>query len=151
MATQNKKNLDFELNLLPIISILAVCISFLLLTTVWVQIGTLNVSQAFGTESAKNEKTNPPSLWIELQNDGGAVIKLNEGDTLKSRLMVKGASGSRVNLGRVEQSIAQIKSARPELNVALILPAPDSSYDDLIALMSRVKKHDIRDIGVAPL
>ena len=48
----NKKHLDFELNLIPCIDLLSVCICFLLLTAVWLQVGSLSVKQAIGGQSA---------------------------------------------------------------------------------------------------
>ena len=64
MKTQNK-DVNFEINLLPVISLLAVCISFLLLTTVWIHIGTLDVKQALGeaTEQEKAEEHPKASLY----------------------------------------------------------------------------------------
>lgn len=152
MNGSRKKSLDFEINLLPIISILAVCIGFLLLTTVWVQIGTFNLSQAFGTESA-GQKKSPPSLWIHFENNGTVQVTVKEVASLEERLKLSTISGrsSRVNINAVEALAQKIKSKVPDLNTALIMPAPGSSYEDMILVMDRLKKKNINDIGIAPL
>ncbi|NJN23297.1 MAG: hypothetical protein HC810_01375 [Acaryochloridaceae cyanobacterium RL_2_7] len=57
------KETNFELNLLPVISLLAVCISFLLLTAVWLPIGTLDIKQL----------TPPPTPAIEDEGQISSV------------------------------------------------------------------------------
>ena len=45
---RNKKSLDSELNLIAFISLLSVLICSLLLTAIWIQIGSMDVKQAVG-------------------------------------------------------------------------------------------------------
>ena len=60
---KNKKDLNFELNLLPVFDILSVCICFLLMTVVWVPVGSMNASQSMGGQ-AKSEAPNPHTLHL---------------------------------------------------------------------------------------
>lgn len=147
--SQKSKSLDFELNLLPIIAILAVCISLLLLTAVWVHIGSFNVNQALGTESST--KKPEPTLWLEFENDGSVGMKIKEGEKLKARWTVKGLSNQRNDVDRVQEFTARIKKSMPQLNTALVLPAPQSSYQDMISVMDGLRKAQIKEIGIAPL
>lgn len=146
------ENLDFELNLLPVISILAVCLSFLLLTTVWVEIGTFDLSQAVGSDSGSAGK-NAPSMWVHFENDGTVQISVKEVEGISQNLLyaVIKNQGSRSNIGAIEQHAQKIKSAVPNLNVALLLPAPQSSYEDMIRIMDKLKQVKIADIGISPL
>jgi biopolymer transport protein ExbD len=149
---KNKKSLDFEINLLPVLSVLAVCISFLLLTTVWVRVGTFDLSQGFGTEGADSKK-NPPSMWVHFDNDGTVQITVKDAAGLKDNLqmtVIRGL-GTRTNVKAVETFAKKLKTALPSLNVALIMPAPSSSYEDMIAVMDKLRAQKIGDIGIAPL
>ena len=47
-----RKSLDFEINLTPFIDLFSVLICFLLLTAVWIQIGSMDVKQAVGGQTA---------------------------------------------------------------------------------------------------
>jgi len=47
-----KEKPSTEIDLVAFISLLSVCICFLLLTTIWVQIGSMNVKQAIGGQAA---------------------------------------------------------------------------------------------------
>src|SRR3954467_6718666 len=74
-----KKALDTAINLVPFIDLMAVTISFLIMTAVWTQIGRLQVSGAGGTP---NEEPPDSSLPLKLAiNDrqlqltfGGSVL-----------------------------------------------------------------------------
>lgn len=149
---KSKANLDFELNLLPVISVLAVCLSFLLLTTVWVEIGTFDLSQAVGTDATDSGK-NPPSMWVHFENDGTVQISVKEVEGLSSGLQfveIKNRK-QRSNVQAIAAQAQKIKAAVPNLNVALLLPAPGSSYEDMIQVMDNLKKQNIADIGISPL
>src|SRR5690606_35036547 len=60
------KPLDVNINVIPIIELLAVIISFLLLPAVWTQVGRLQVAQAGGAgePSAEAVKTTPVTLRL---------------------------------------------------------------------------------------
>src|SRR5689334_23645840 len=51
-----KKGLTFELNLIPFIDVLSTCICFLLVTAVFINLGSFHVSQAVGSEKSQAEK-----------------------------------------------------------------------------------------------
>lgn len=145
------KNLDFEINLLPVISILAVCLSFLLLTSVWVRFGTFNLSQAVGTDAPLSEKS-LPSLWIHFENDGTVQISVKDTNVDKNlQFVVIQGRNARPNIGAVERFAKKIKKSIPQLTVALLMPAAQSSYEDMIAVMDSLKKQEISDLGIAPL
>src|SRR3954466_3769028 len=50
-SSGGRKSLDAEINLVPFIDLLSVCICFLLMTAVWVQLSTVQVKQSHGTEA----------------------------------------------------------------------------------------------------
>src|SRR5215472_6827215 len=75
-----KKSLDTAINLVPFIDLMAVTISFLIMTAVWTQIGRLQVSQAGGNsdpnDQQQDQKTLPLTLLItekELRLTAGST------------------------------------------------------------------------------
>ena len=54
-----KKDLNFELNLMPVFDILAVCICFLLMTVVWVEVKAVETKQV-SAKAAPPKKINSP-------------------------------------------------------------------------------------------
>jgi biopolymer transport protein TolR len=73
----NKKNLNFELNILPILDILSVLICFLLLAAVWIQLGSIDTKQAVGDSTSTTGK-NPPSLWVRVEKNGTLNLSLRD-------------------------------------------------------------------------
>ena len=148
----NRKHLDFEINLIPCIDLLSVCICFLLLTAVWLQVGSLSVKQAIGGQSqAETEKK--PQLWVLMGADGELTLDLKQSAKVKGRLShlrLKGLSG-RSNLDDLGKTVAELKGLEPELRTVLIQPRLQSEYEEIIDLMDEFKKAGLTDLGVVPL
>lgn len=149
---RSKKDIDFELNLLPVISLLAVCISFLLLTTAWVHIGSMDVSQALGDDKSE-EKENPPSVWITFEDSNQISLVLKDAKdspkTLRSVTLVGTTEGP--DWDGVENYAKTLKEQMPDVKTALILPGETTPYSDLIRAMDELKKQDMKNIGITPL
>ena len=88
---QGKKNLNVELNLLPVFDILSVCICFLLMTVVWVEVRALETKQAVGGQSA-SETVKEASVWmtIDESNNIAVILKPAAGPETKNYVSVKG-------------------------------------------------------------
>lgn len=147
-----KKHLDFEINLIPFIDLLSACICFLLLTAVWVQVGSMDVKQAVGGQPAA-DTPKKPTLWVNM--GAGGEVSLNIQDSSKvpkrlTKLSIKGVEG-KMNTAELDTAIQELKSLEPELRTALIQPQAQSVYEDMIALMDEFKKQGLVDLGVSPL
>ena len=59
-----KRSLDFELNLVPFIDLLSCCISFLLITAVWTQMGQLETTQKLDGGPGTGEKPKKVNITI---------------------------------------------------------------------------------------
>src|SRR5262245_63027597 len=88
-----KKQLNFELNLVPFIDVLSVCICFLLVTAVFINLGSIPVSQAVGSQADKEKKTG--SVIVSLGGGGDVRFEVKDvkGITKDSSLVtIKGIS-----------------------------------------------------------
>jgi biopolymer transport protein TolR len=146
-----KKHLDFEINLIPCIDLLSVCICFLLLTAVWLNVGSLNVKQAVGGQSAA-ETEKKPMLWVIFGANGDLSVDV-QGSTLPAtlqKLKIPGLNGQ-IQWSNIVKAITDIKTAQPNLVTALIQPKADSEYENIIQLLDEIKIVGLIDLGVAPL
>jgi biopolymer transport protein TolR len=135
---KNGKHLDFEINLIPCIDLLSVCICFLLLTAVWVSVGSMNVKQAIGGQSvAETEKK--PVLWVAMGAGGELNLKIQDSAKVPAKL---------ANL-KVAGIDGQLNTAN--LRTALLKPQANSAYEDIIGLMDQFKRKGLVDLGVVPL
>lgn len=148
---KHKKHLDFELNLIPFIDLLSTCICFLLITAVWMQIGSLNVKQAVGGQPA-SETEKKPTAWIYMEKDGSVVFDVRD-SSLKAELRKSTVppKDGKPDLETVTKLATDLKLVEPSLTTALIQPKAETSYEDIINLMDTVKKAGLGDLGVVPL
>lgn len=149
----NKKHLDFEINLIPFIDLLSACICFLLLTAVWIQVGSVDVKQAVGGQPA-SETVKKPTIWVHMGAKGEVTIDVQDTQKVPAKLRkltLKGGLDGKTDIAAIESAINELKGLEPELRTALIQPQAESVYEDMIALMDQCKKQGLIDLGVAPL
>jgi biopolymer transport protein TolR len=146
-----KKELNSELNLIAFISLLSVLICSLLLTAIWVQIGSMNVKQAVGGQAAEKSQKEP-TLWVNLVKSGDLVFKLEDAKVKRSlrQFRVKNRDG-KINEVEVSEKLQLIKQKVPDLRTALVKPTAESLYEDIILLLDQFKEVGLVDLGVVPL
>lgn len=145
-----KKDLNFEINIIPILDILSVMICFLLLTAVWLQLGTIDTKQAIGDNAIAGAK-NPPSLWVTLQKDGTVQLSLRDVPQEKNLedQVTKTAAG--VNWSVLEAKIQALRAKLPDLKTGVVQPEARTSYGDVIRIMDQLKKNQFEGVGLSPL
>lgn len=148
----NKKHLDFEINLIPCIDLLSVCICFLLLTAVWMNLGSVNVKQAVGGQSA-SETQKKPILWVMLGENGDVSFEAQEASRIPQVLRKFKLAGreNKFDLDGIKAKISELIKAEPELKTALIHPRGSSAYEEIITVMDEVRGAGLTELGVAPL
>ena len=149
---QKKKHLDFELNLVPFIDLLSTCICFLLITAVWLNVGSLNVKQAVGGQSVAESSKNP-LVWLTFGEKGDLLLEVKEAANVPAnlkKLKVDGIDGH-LGLEQLSAVLQQVKAVEPTLRTALIQPKSQTSYEDIVDVMDQFKKSGLADLGISPL
>ncbi|NQZ01631.1 MAG: biopolymer transporter ExbD [Bdellovibrionales bacterium] len=150
MKTQNK-DVNFEINLLPVISLLAVCISFLLLTTVWIHIGTLDVKQALGEATEQEKAEEHPALWVTFEQSGDLILQMKNVKDKSLAKAVRFAKPQSDQWKTLENYTASLRDRLPEVKMALVFPDRKTPYNSLIKTLDVLKKSEFSDLGIAPL
>lgn len=145
-----KKELNFEINILPILDILSVLICFLLLTAVWVQIGTIDTKQAIGDNTTTAGK-NPPSIWLTVEQNGSVTLSLRDMPNAKNLESQVPANSSGVNWDSLNQKLQALKNQWPDLKTGIVRPSPQTPYKDVIKLMDQLKQFKFDGVGLSPL
>lgn len=146
-----KKNLNFELNLIPFIDVLSTCICFLLVTAVFINLGSIHVSQAVGSE--KSAAKPQGSVTVSLGGHGDIRFEVKDVAALRNsgNLVTITGDNGKINYKRTEEWIKSFSSRFTDVKTVLIMPNPSSKYDDLIQLMAQFKTASMDQIGIAPL
>ena len=145
-----KKELNAELNLTPFIDLLSTCVCFLLITAVWIEIGSVEIKQSHGTEGSASKKISydldlvyrgPESLNLNLKRNGKRVksfkVKADETTTFQAKLD---------NL--LKTSVINFRKKVIKISTATITPRSSVDYGQLVATLDTLRKNDIINIGV---
>lgn len=152
-GSNDKKNLNVELNLMPVFDVLAVCICFLLMTVVWIQVGMIKTSQSMGGQSQSETKT-APSIWVTIDEKSNVEMSfknLNEQTRKaisKTDLTFRSQSGQ-VAIERINSYVQTLKEKGFE--TVLVVPASNTSYASIIEIMDSFKQAGLLNIGITPL
>lgn len=146
-----KKDLNFDLNLIPMIDVLSACICFLLMTVVWVQVGSMQVNQAMGAKS-EDQKKNPPSVLVYMDQSGNLELSLKDLERASplSKLTLKNQAGQ-PNWTQFDGFLTRLQARAPEVKTALIMPNGRSNYQDILLVMDGFRRTGIKDVGISPL
>jgi biopolymer transport protein ExbD len=145
-APGGKKSVDFQINMIPMIDLLSVLISFLLMTSVWTQIAKIDVKQSPNLPS--DEPTPPPdeeklNLTVLIKSSGytitakGAVIKEIE------------KKGDDYDSSTLSEVLKQSRAEHPENEDVQITSEDKVPYKELITVMDTCLKHKLTGISVA--
>ncbi len=153
-----KRSLDADINLVPFIDLLSMCICFLLMTAVWIQVGSLQVKQSHGTEAAPTTKdslemsvrmTSADSAEVTLKKSTGAVQK---------KVAVTGANEAEFHSRLSDAVTAMIKAPDSAAGIAQTLTVASAMvrthaevpYSEMVAVLDVLRKNQIVNIGVDP-
>ena len=145
----SKKNVDYQLDLTPFISMLSVCICFLLLTVAWFQIGALSVKQAMGAKGY-GEPSQKPSLWVYIQPKKQIEVRLKKGNRLISKRAIL-SEQLNFNFTGFNQYIANLKRQEPLIEDVFIFPQASELYEDIIKIMDGLRQAGLFNMGLSPL
>ena len=155
-----KKELNFDINLISFIGLLAVCICFLLLTAIWIHIASIDVRQTFGSQSVNEQQNQLQSaVWAKMLTKGKVILMLQNPPayiderlhsyTIQGLLNEDGILKPNYEdiLSHLEMLIAQI----PGLSTGLVIPYEEAKYEDVIGLMDQFKEVGLTSLGVSLL
>lgn len=142
-----KKDLNFELNLMPVFDILAVCICFLLMTVVWIEVKSLETKQSIGGQSL-SESTQASSLWFNVDESNNINLTVKSSKKSDRQYTIANFKGQ-LNTSKLAIMIQSIKNEK--ITIAHILPTKNTKYDNIIQLMDVLKQNGVKDIGLSPI
>jgi len=145
-----KKELDAQLNLTPFIDLLSTCVCFLLITAVWIEIGTVEVKQSHGT-AANEEKKETFDLDLVFRTPQEMTLNLKKNGKRVKSMKVK-AETHEDALAQLNDTIVNkihtFKKKTIEIATATVTPRSNVDYGNLISAMDVLRKNQIVNIGV---
>lgn len=147
-----RRKQNFELNLVPFIDVLSTCICFLLVTTVFLNLGSFQVNQAIGSPSQqKDEKKGTVTVSLGSKGDVRFEIKDVAGYSGRNSVVTIRGDRGQVSFTETDRFLQSFHAQAKDVKTAMIMPNPYTRYDDIIQLMAQLKKNSLDQIGIAPL
>ncbi len=126
----DNKSAAVDLNLVPFIDLMSVCIIFLLITAVWTQVSMIQIGSSIYGQKTEQEQSKPPPraeipFRLDVRTDGYRVLVGREMNTISK---VNGA----FDTARLLDELKKVKELYPEKEDAVITVMDELPYDTLI-------------------
>lgn len=144
-GSDDKTNVD--LNLVPIIDLMSVCIIFLLITAVWTQVSMIQIGSSIYGKKTSDEKSEPPPkaevpFRLDVQKDGYRVIIGR--NTLKFPMI-----SGKYDQEKLTVELKKIKELYPEKVDAVVTVLDELPYESLIGGMDALLTAGFPEISVS--
>jgi biopolymer transport protein TolR len=145
-----KKALDATINLVPFIDLMAVTISFLIMTAVWTQIGRLQVSSSGGDGDPSQDKDDKlPQITLLLAEK---EIKISVGTAqLGDAILHSRDDKGMLQLSKVEEYLKKIHDQIPEQTALTVQTEDNVRYEDLVRVIDQCIGDGFTAVSVSPV
>ena len=134
-----KKELNADLNLTPFIDLLSTCVCFLLITAVWIEIGSVEIKKI--SYDLDLVYFNPTKISLNLKKNGKKIrtykVSTDSEDKFQNSLS-----------STIAQKILKIKKGSIDIASATITPRSSVNYGHLMKTLDTLRSHNIINIGV---
>lgn len=136
-----------DLNLVPIIDLMSVCIIFLLITAVWTQVSMIQIGSSIYGKKSSDEQVEPPPraeipFRLDVLRDGYRVI-------IGRQTLQFPKVGGEYDQDRLIGELKKIKELYPEKVDAVVTVLDDLPYGSLIGGMDALLTAGFPEISVA--
>ena len=145
-GSSGKRTLVTDVNLIPFIDLLSVCICFLLMTAVWVQLGVLEIKQTQGTSASVGK--DGFEIGVVLLDTQSVRMELKKNGRVIKKQKITGAT-----LDVLQSSIEKVTQkfhsmSKKQVSSAILTPHRTVSYGHLVAVMDTLRRNKVTNLGV---
>lgn len=152
-SSGRRRSLDGEINLVPFIDLLSMCICFLLMTAIWIEVGSIQLHQLFGTEGMDNSR--PVEVEVRLNAPNVYRVQLEQSGKVVQAMDIK-ADATMDAKGRFSQFMAQVQnlilSSGADVQVsARVIPSATVEYGEMVSVLDILKGYGVSALAVVPV
>jgi biopolymer transport protein ExbD len=152
-GSSRRRSLDGEINLVPFIDLLSMCICFLLMTAIWIEVGSIQLFQMFGTEGMDNN--HPIEVEVRLQGPSDYRVQIEQAGKVINAMEIK-SDATMDAKARVSQFMAQVQnlilSSGSEVQLsARVIPNATVEYGEMITILDILKGYGVSALAVIPV
>ncbi len=136
-----------DVNLVPFIDLMSVCIIFLLVTAVWTQVSMIQLGSSIYAKRNDSGAVEPPPrpdviIKVDVKPYGYVV---NVGRSATSIAKLAGEYDSK----KLREVLSQIKLQYPDKNDAILSVADELSYEEMIRGMDSILNSGYAEVSIA--
>ena len=140
-----RRSVDSEINMIPMIDLLIVNISFLLITAVWTQLSRLNVMQQMPGQDVAQDRPPEEKTKVTLRiTEQGYQLTSTGGD---NELIDK--KGEVYDNDKLREILKKIHAADPDKKDLNVAPEDGVLYKNIIAAMDVVLQEGFPELSVS--
>jgi biopolymer transport protein TolR len=140
-----KKPLDTAINLVPFIDLMAVTISFLIMTAVWTQIGRLQVASGGGMgEPDPNEKEKVPVVLLITDKE----LRLSAGGSTFDPIPLSKDGSGKLDLSKLTIRLKEVKAQLPDQSNITLNTEDAVRYEDLVRIIDECIGSGLPNVSV---
>ena len=145
-AKGGKKSLNVELNLVPFIDLMTVCVTFLLLTAVWTQTNRISIDQSVAKPQKQEKPQEPPKRLTVVVEKTDYVVKW--ADEAPEKIPM---TGGQYNQDGLKAKLKALLDDKKVKNDQKVMVAPDDAvaYADMVGAMDVCSQLGLTNIMVA--
>ncbi len=145
---RGKKPLDTAINLVPFIDLMAVTISFLIMTAVWTQIGRLQVSNSGGLVNPDEEVPESVPLILLIT---AKELRLTVGGVAGDPMPLSRDSKGKIDLTKLQARVKEVKAQVPGQNAITLHTEDNVRYEDLVRIIDECIGAGLPSVSVSPV
>jgi biopolymer transport protein TolR len=142
-----KKPLDTAINLVPFIDLMAVTISFLIMTAVWTQIGRLQVSQAGGPSADETPPEQTKTVQLTLAITPEQLVLTADQSSFEPIPLSRDEKG-KLDLSKLTERLKQIKEQFPDQSAITLQTDDKVRYDVLVRVIDECLGNQLPQVSV---
>ena len=147
-----KKPLDTTINLVPFIDLMAVTISFLIMTAVWTQIGRLQVAQAGGPATEEEQKQEEQTKTVQLTLFVTPTeLRLAADQSEFPAIEAKRGANGKLDLAPLIARFKELKAQFPDQSAITLQTEDKVRYEDLVRIIDQCIGAGLPQVSVSAI
>jgi biopolymer transport protein TolR len=145
---KSERTVAVDVNLVPFIDLMSVCIIFLLVTAVWTQVSMIQLGSSIYAKRNDSGEVEPPPrpdvmIKVDIRPDG-YVVNVSRNATS----IAKKADG-KYDVEKLRTTLMQVKQLHPEKNDAILTVADELSYEEMVRGMDTLLNSGFGEVAIS--
>lgn len=147
-SSKSERTVAVDVNLVPFIDLMSVCIIFLLVTAVWTQVSMIQLGSSIYAKRNDSGEVEPPPrpdviVKLDIRPDGYVV------NVSRNATSIAKKSDGKYDTDKLRATLAQVKQLHPEKNDAILTVADELSYEEMVRGMDSLLNSGFGEVAIS--